>query len=169
MASIGSRRAAFLAGYQPKKTPVKVQTAKLMMMLQGSICVATCRNCCSPTDRLTPNSTPITPPVTLSRMASMRNWLRMSTPRAPTLMRRPISRVRSVTLTYMMFMMPIPPTRSEMPATEPKRMVMVDMVEFIMLEISSCERMLKSSSSASVVSVASLSLWLRRRISVIWS
>lgn len=60
MASIGSRRAAFLAGYQPKKTPVKVQTAKLMMMLQGSICVATCRNCCSPTDRLTPNSTPTT-------------------------------------------------------------------------------------------------------------
>ncbi len=42
---------------------------------------------------------------------------------------------------------------------------MVDMVEFIMLEISSCERMLKSSSSASVVAVASFSLWLRRRMS----
>ena len=74
----------------------------------------------------------------------------------------------SVTETYMMFMMPMPPTSSEMPATLPRRMVMVDMVEFIMLEISSCERMLKSSSSASVVSVASLSLWLRRRMSVIW-
>ena len=37
MASMGSRRAAFLAGYQPKKTPVKVQTAKLMMIVQGSM------------------------------------------------------------------------------------------------------------------------------------
>ena len=33
------------------------------------------------------------------------------------------------------------------------------------LDISSCERMLKSSSSASVVAVASFSLWLRRRMS----
>ena len=37
-------------------------------------------------------------------------------------------------------------------------------VEFIIEESSSCERMLKSSSSASVVSVASFSLWLRRRM-----
>ena len=69
----------------------------------------------------------------------------------------------------MIFMIPIPPTSSEMPATDPSRMVMVDMVEFIMLDISSCERILKSSSSASVVAVASFSLWLRRRISLIWS
>ena len=44
--------------------------------------------------------------------------MRMSRPRAPTAMRMPISRVRSVTLTSMMFMMPTPPTISEMPATE---------------------------------------------------
>ncbi|MBK7190283.1 MAG: hypothetical protein IPH86_16825, partial [bacterium] len=31
-------------------------------------------------------------------------------------MRMPISRVRSVTVTSMMFMMPMPPTSSEMPA-----------------------------------------------------
>ena len=116
-----------------------------MMMLQGSICVATCRNCWSDTDILTPRMTPMIPPVTLSNIASIKNWLRMSTPLAPTLMRRPISRVRSVTLTYMMFMIPIPPTMSEIPATLPKRIVMVDMVEFIILEISSCERILKSS------------------------
>ena len=42
--------------------------------------------------------------------ASMRNWVRMSRPCAPTAMRTPISRVRSVTLTSMMFMMPMPPT-----------------------------------------------------------
>ena len=32
---------------------------------------------------------------------------------APTAMRTPIPRVRSVTVTSMMFMMPIPPTSSE--------------------------------------------------------
>ena len=31
----------------------------------------------------------------------------------------PISRVRSVTVASMMFMIPMPPTRSEMPAIEP--------------------------------------------------
>ena len=40
----------------------------------------------------------------------------MSRARAPTAMRRPISRVRSVTETSMMFMMPIPPTNSEINA-----------------------------------------------------
>lgn len=35
MASIGSRSAAFLAGYHPKKTPVMVQTAKDSSTLQG--------------------------------------------------------------------------------------------------------------------------------------
>ena len=36
---------------------------------------------------------------------------------APTAIRRPISRVRSVTETSMMFMMPTPPTTREMAAT----------------------------------------------------
>ena len=117
----------------------------------------------------TPIMTPIMPPVTLSSIASMRNWFSMSTPRAPTLMRRPISLVRSVTLTYMMFMIPIPPTMSEMPATQPSSIVIMSVVEFIIDASSSCERMLKSSSSASCVSVASFNLWLRRRMVVISS
>ena len=41
----------------------------------------------------------------------------MSRVRAPTAMRRPISRVRSVTETSMMFMMPMPPTSSDTEAT----------------------------------------------------
>ena len=41
----------------------------------------------------------------------------MSRLRAPTAMRMPISRVRSVTETSMMFMMPMPPTSSEIAAT----------------------------------------------------
>ena len=49
----------------------------------------------------------------------------MSCRRAPTALRMPISRVRSVTETSMMFMIPMPPTTSEMPAIEPSRIVNV--------------------------------------------
>ena len=37
----------------------------------------------------------------------------------------PISRVRSVTETIMMFMMPIPPTSSEIPAIDPRSSVII--------------------------------------------
>ena len=40
---------------------------------------------------------------------------------APIAMRMPISRVRSVTETSMMFMIPMPPTRSETPAIDHSR------------------------------------------------
>ena len=52
-----------------------------------------------------------------SAMASVRNWRNMSFGSAPTAMRRPISRVLSVTETSMMFMMPTPPTMREIMAT----------------------------------------------------
>ena len=48
----------------------------------------------------------------------------MSRPRAPTAMRRPISRVRSVTDTSMMFMMPMPPTSSDTEAMAASSKVM---------------------------------------------
>ena len=57
-----------------------------------------------------PISMPTTPPIRLNARASIRNWLRISLRRAPIDMRIPISRVRSVTQTIMIFMMPIPPT-----------------------------------------------------------
>ena len=44
---------------------------------------------------------------------------------APIALRMPISRVRSVTVTNMMFMTPIPPTKSEIPATAPSNSVNV--------------------------------------------
>ena len=44
-------------------------------------------------------------------------------PLAPTAMRMPISRVRSVTDTSRMFMMPMPPTSSEIAATLSRRLV----------------------------------------------
>ena len=78
-------------------------------------------------------------------------------------MRRPISRVRSVTDTYMMFIMPMPPTTSEMPAMQASSVVIRSVVEFSMVLSSCWLRMVKSSSSLS------FSLWLRRSISVISS
>ena len=53
----------------------------------------------------------------------------MSLRRAPTALRMPISRVRSVTETSMMFITPIPPTSSEIAATSPSRVVNTLLVE----------------------------------------
>ena len=108
-----------------------------------------------------PNTTPIRPPVTLMRIDSMRNCARMSRPLAPIDIRRPISRVRSVTETYMMFMMPMPPTSSEMPATAASRTVIMSVVEVSIDESSCCERIEKSSSSVA------LRRWFVRRMSLI--
>ena len=49
----------------------------------------------------------------------------MSVRCAPIALRMPISRVRSVTVTSMMFMTPMPPTSSEIAATAPSSSVNV--------------------------------------------
>src|SRR6516162_10071999 len=70
-----------------------------------------------------PATMPSTPPKALIENDSMMNWLRMSRRVAPTARRTPISRVRSSTVASMMFMIPIPPTRSEIPAMHPMTML----------------------------------------------
>ncbi len=72
----------------------------------------------------------------------------------------PISRVRSVTLTSMMFITPIPPTSSEIAATSPSRVVNTLLVE---LEVSSSEPWLSTLKPGSAVS---LILWRSSRICV---
>ena len=71
----------------------------------------------------------------------------MSRLRAPTDMRMPISRVRSVTDTSMMFMMPMPPTRSDTPAIAARSVVRVFEVSDAVSMISAWFMTLKSSSS----------------------
>ena len=66
-----------------------------------------------------PMTTPRMPPVMHSAEDSARNWAVISRLLAPSARRMPISRMRSVTLVSIMFMMPMPPTKSEMPATAP--------------------------------------------------
>ena len=58
----------------------------------------------------------------------MRNWLMICLCLAPMARRMPISRVRSVTVASMMFMMPIPPTTRLMPAMDPSTMLNVRLV-----------------------------------------
>ena len=62
---------------------------------------------------------PITPPQPDSTVDSTRNWEMMTLRLAPMAFLMPISRVRSVTVTSMIFMMPMPPTSRAMPATPP--------------------------------------------------
>ena len=66
-----------------------------------------------------PSSRPSRQPAKEIITASSRNCVRMSFCRAPIAMRIPISRVRSVTETSMIFMMPMPPTSKEIEAIAP--------------------------------------------------
>ena len=95
--------------------------------------------------------------------ASMRNWLRMSRPRAPRALRMPISRVRSRTETSMMFMIPIPPTTSAIEAMPPSSSVSVPLI----VE-AACSSWVWSKIWKSSLSVAPMPCRTRRS-SAIWS
>ena len=62
-------------------------------------------------------TTPRAPPKAERITDSTRNWRRMSRRRAPSALRTPISRMRSVTETSMMFITTMPPTSRLMPVT----------------------------------------------------
>ena len=79
----------------------------------------------------------MSPPEALSNTVSTRNCITMSRRRAPSARRMPISRVRSVTLASMMFMIPIPPTNSEMAAMEPSTTLKICLVRSARLSSSS--------------------------------
>ena len=64
-------------------------------------------------DAATPIAIPRVPPEMHSTSASTRNCSMMVSLVAPSALRMPISLVRSVTDTSMMFMMPMPPTSSD--------------------------------------------------------
>lgn len=70
------------------------------------------------------------------RIDSMRNCTLITKPVAPTAIRNPISFVRSVTLTSMMFMIPIPAMRREKPAAMPRMRVTESIVDDIVCIIS---------------------------------
>ena len=86
-------------------------TIELMLGLPG-----TSIRVLNPTPAAMPSTTPMTPPIRQRITLSVINCMRMADAGAPSALRVPISRVRSVTETIMMFITPMPPTSSEMAA-----------------------------------------------------
>ena len=122
-ASIGLRLAALRAGYQPKKIPMIVQTANEIMIEEGVTTVRHPATAVINRVMSKPLTIPITPATRLITNASIKSCHITSAEVAPMARRVPISRVRSVTDTNMIFMIPIPPTNSDILATLANRMV----------------------------------------------
>ena len=103
---------------------------------------------------------PTMPPLTLRNTASARNCSSTCSRRAPIAMRSPISRVRSVTETSRIFMMPMPPTTSEMDATAASSRAMMRLLPSAVSAI-----WLRLRTEKSLVAPG-LMRWRRARISV---
>jgi hypothetical protein len=116
-ASTGSSRDADRAGTNPKTTPINVDEPKAMIIVTSEYENRTlsARNVTAAPDS-SAKATPVAPPTKHTSTASIRNCSIMSPLRAPTAMRTPISLVRSLTETSMIFMTPIPPTINEITA-----------------------------------------------------
>ena len=123
---VGARR----AGTAAETTPVTEASSMAAGTSSGSI--GTWNNCgpkvlnthTSPQPAKAPSAEPKSP----STAPCTRNTLSICARRVPIARRMPISRVRSVTDTSMMFMMPIPPTRREIEAIAPNSKDMVFVV-----------------------------------------
>ena len=98
-----------------------------------------------------PRTMPMTPPSEVRKTASRRNCQRISRRRAPSALRTPISRVRSVTLMVMIAITPMPPTISAIEEMATSAMKMPLLMRSQILKIASCVPMSKSLS------------WSRRR------
>ncbi len=127
---------------KPNTTPIRVEKSTATPIDRGDTAMVKL-----PLDRAvttwampTARATPMAPPSRQTSTASMMNWFRMSLRRAPTAMRTPISLVRSVTDTSMMFITPMPPTISEIRAMEPIRAVSTAVVALMVLRMVSVEK-----------------------------
>src|SRR5439155_23985902 len=95
MASTGSSRAAFTAGYVPKIRPTEMETRKARRMELMVTMVDDPANQAIILDRAKLITTPKKPPAKELSTASITNWRTMSERRARIALRPPISRVRS--------------------------------------------------------------------------
>ncbi len=81
-------------------------------------------------EHVNPTKTPNPPPTTDKTIVSIKNCVIISLRFAPSARRIPISRVLSVTVANMMFIMPIPPTINEIPAISPIKILNIIRVVF---------------------------------------
>src|SRR6202035_6034484 len=100
----------------PKMRPTEMETRNASEMELKVTMVDHPANQAMDREMMNPRTTPMVPPAKEIMVASTTNWRTISDRRAPTARRSPISRVRSRMLASMMFMMPMPPTSSEMEA-----------------------------------------------------
>ena len=111
---MGLRFAALTAGIMPKRMPMTMENTTATR-LAGRLTDEGVPDREEITRLNTiPAATPSTPPMLVRVAASVRNCRRMRRFRAPMAYFSPISLVRSVTVTSMMFITPMPPTRREM-------------------------------------------------------
>src|SRR5204863_5992507 len=111
-ASTGSSRAARTAGYRPNKMPV-IAAAPSAATTDPTGTWARTGVATAITNAIRPPAIiPATPPASVSVAASTRNCHRISRRVAPSALRTPISRVRSVTEIIMIATTPTPPTMS---------------------------------------------------------
>lgn len=85
------------------------------------------------------------PPQRQIMSASMRNCRRIVRRRAPSALRSPISLVRSATETNMMFIIPMPPTKSESPVMKSPALAITPVTLLKVVRRTSCLLMAKSS------------------------
>ena len=98
-----------VAGQTPKIRPMLTETVKPMIIAQAGTTALSELTMGIRNTMALPTIMPMMPPVPVRVMASKRNCQVMSRLRAPMALRTPISRVRSVTETSMMFITPMPP------------------------------------------------------------
>ena len=115
----------------PKKRPMPTEKVKEIRIGAKVITGGTSANFLNNSTREMPKAIPKIPPMRPIITASIKNCVIMVRYVAPRALRIPISLVRSVTETIIIFIMPMPPTRSEMAATLPRKRVSVAVVEFI--------------------------------------
>ena len=101
--------------------------------------------------------------VTKTKDLGKRNWVRISRRRPPIALRTPISRVRSVTDTNMIFIIPIPPTINETSAMDARSMVNVSVVSPSVDITSVIDRILKSFSKEYLILNPEASIGFRLR------
>src|SRR5579859_2385865 len=144
IASTGSSFAAFIAGYRPKIKPTETEKANDSTIELTLVTVDHPASNAIVLDMLMPNAIPSIPPTKEISTASTRNWRTTSLRRAPIARRTPISLVRSRMFASMMFMIPMPPTSSEMEAIATITRLNTRCVRFCSASNSAGTRMLKS-------------------------
>ena len=105
---MGSDLAAAQAGASPKMIPTRTHMPKATATTTGLSTAGIINRISAAMG--SEHNTPTAPPSRQMITASIKNWMRMVRRLAPTALRKPISFVRSLIETNMMFITPIPPT-----------------------------------------------------------